>query len=212
MNATDDGNDGKSRKPSLVTRCSRPGIVRSAGFAPLAMTMARVASSVAPPTLRCAGPMNRATSWNVSIPARARPARRFSGYGSVNVRLNAMRSAQSIANPLGRTPFPERARAASTAAAAPTNTFFGSQPRSAHVPPNGRLSIIATVHPASRQRNATLPAAEPEPMTMRSNVRVIEIRIVARAWMLRPQTCARCEAGHRSPRRRAISCLRVPLG
>src|SRR5438093_198320 len=73
----------------------------------------------------------------------------------------------------GRTPFPESRRAASTAAAAPTRTFFGSQPRSAHVPPNGRLSIIATVQPALRHLDATACAAVPEPITTRSKVSII---------------------------------------
>ena len=49
--------------------------------------------------------------------------------------------------------------------------FFGSHPRSAQVPPNGCLSIMATLHPALRHREATVLAAEPDPITMRSNER-----------------------------------------
>src|SRR6266849_8759653 len=55
------------------------------------------------------------------------------------------------------------------ASAAPTSTFFGSQPRRAHVPPNGRESITATLHPARRHWWATTPAAVPVPITTRSN-------------------------------------------
>src|SRR5437667_4750661 len=104
------------------------------------------------------------------MPARARLALSFSGAGSVNVRLNRISSVQSIARLSGRTPFPDRRRAASTAAAALTSTFFGSHPRRAHVPPNGRLSTIATVQPAARHLDATVWAAEPEPSTTRSNI------------------------------------------
>jgi hypothetical protein len=35
------------------------------------------------------------------------------------------------------------------------------------------LSIIATLQPAARQRDAIVPAAAPDPMTIKSNVRVI---------------------------------------
>src|SRR6266487_2995643 len=107
------------------------------------------------------------------MPSRAHFAVRCSGTGSVKVRLNRISVGQSIARPSGRTPFPARRRAASTAAAASTRTFFGSQPRSAHVPPNGRLSIIATVQPAFRHLDATAWAAEPEPITTRSKVSII---------------------------------------
>jgi hypothetical protein len=46
--------------------------------------------------------------------------------------------------------------------------FFGSQPRRAQVPPNGRLSMMATDHPAARTRRLTTCAAVPLPMTTRS--------------------------------------------
>jgi hypothetical protein len=49
--------------------------------------------------------------------------------------------------------------------AASTKTFFGSQPRNAHVPPNGRLSTIATAQPALRHFDATVCADAPDPIT-----------------------------------------------
>ena len=52
--------------------------------------------------------------------------------------------------------------------AAPTNTFFGSQPLKAQVPPNGRESIIATDHPADLHLYAAVVAATPVPITIRS--------------------------------------------
>src|SRR5438128_1421891 len=61
----------------------------------------------------------------------------------------------------------------SITSAAPTSTFFGSQPRRAHVPPNGRESTMATWRPALWQRLATADAAEPVPITVTSNFRVI---------------------------------------
>jgi hypothetical protein len=47
------------------------------------------------------------------------------------------------------------------ASAPPTSIFFGSQPRSAHVPPKGWKSITATRQPASRTRMAAVFAAVP---------------------------------------------------
>src|ERR1700676_4182140 len=66
-------------------------------------------------------------------------------------------------------PFPFMRRTQSTASAAPTSTFFGSHPRRAQVPPNGLESTIATCHPASRQCEATVEAADPVPMAITSN-------------------------------------------
>src|ERR1700737_1143471 len=60
-------------------------------------------------------------------------------------------------------------RIQSTASAAPTSTFFGSHPRRAQVPPNGLESTIATCHPASRHRDATVEAADPVPIAITSN-------------------------------------------
>src|SRR5207253_2858558 len=90
------------------------------------------------------------------------------GTESVNVRLNRIKSRQSMRNPGSSTPLPFIRRAQSTTSAAPTRTFFGSQPRRAHVPPNGRLSMIATLHPAARHLDATVEAAEPVPIQIKS--------------------------------------------
>src|SRR5205809_603229 len=67
------------------------------------------------------------------MPARAKLCSRERGTGSVNIRLKAISSPQSMAG-LPATPLPSMRRAWSTASAAPTSTFFGSQPRSAEVP------------------------------------------------------------------------------
>src|SRR6266404_1686292 len=61
-------------------------------------------------------------------------------------------------------------RAHFTTSAAPTSTFLGSHPRKAQVPPNGRLSTIATLHSAARHREAAVEAADPVPMTTTSNL------------------------------------------
>src|SRR5215813_9352509 len=116
------------------------------------------------------------------MPSCARRAWKFEGYGSVNVFLNLIKSAQSMARDSGRIPFPDSRRAASTAAAAATRTFFGSQPRRAQVPPNGRLSTIATVQAADRHSKATACAAAPEPITTRSNDCVIFSRRYGLSW------------------------------
>src|SRR5437016_7578167 len=107
------------------------------------------------------------------------------GVGSVKVRLNRIKYGQSIRNSFSRTPLLFIRRAQSTTSAAPTRTFFGSQPLRAHVPPNGRLSITATAHPAARHRDATVDAADPVPMQTRSKGCVIfedqeEIRLTER--------------------------------
>jgi hypothetical protein len=57
----------------------------------------------------------------------------------------------------------------SMTSAAPTSTFLGSQPRKAQVPPKGRESITATFQPADRHREATVEAADPVPITTKSN-------------------------------------------
>src|SRR6267378_4591968 len=56
----------------------------------------------------------------------------------------------------------------STVSALAISIFFGSQPRSAQVPPNGRKSMIATVQPAARDRIAATIAAVPVPTITRS--------------------------------------------
>src|SRR5260370_14633392 len=113
--------------------------------------------------------MNRARPWNAAIPAFANSSSRFLGTGSVNERLNRIKSCQSMQISSARIPFPFIRRTQSTASAAPTRTFFGSHPRSAHVPPNGLESITATSHPADRHCDATGDAASPVPMTTMSN-------------------------------------------
>src|SRR6267143_6608042 len=89
------------------------------------------------------------------------------GIGSVKDRLNAISSRQSIRTSPAM-PFPRMRRAWSSAATPPISIFFGSQPRSAHVPPKGRKSTMATVHPALRTRIAATIAAVPVPMMTRS--------------------------------------------
>src|SRR6266850_5437011 len=91
----------------------------------------------------------------------------FFGIGSVKDRLNAISSRQSMRTSPA-TPFPRMRRACSSAATPPISIFFGSQPRSTHVPPKGRKSTMATVHPALRTRIAATIAAVPVPMMTRS--------------------------------------------
>jgi hypothetical protein len=94
---------------------------------------------------------------------------RSAGTGSVNVRLNRMSAGQSRCMLSPAIPLPRMRRCQSTSSAIPTRTFFGSHPRSAQVPPNGRLSTMATVRPASRRLYAAAAPASPVPMTTRSN-------------------------------------------
>jgi hypothetical protein len=54
--------------------------------------------------------------------------------------------------------------------AAPTSTFFGSQPLSPQVPPNGLESMTATLRPALRHLVAAAEPASPDPITITSNV------------------------------------------
>src|SRR5215472_5238537 len=103
------------------------------------------------------------------MPTLANPASLFFGTGSVNVRLKRINCDQSICSCSAWIPFPFIRRAQSTTSAAPTSTFLGSQPRSAHVPPNGRESTTATCHPAARHRCATADAADPVPIAITSN-------------------------------------------
>ncbi len=88
--------------------------------------------------------------------------------GAISERLKRMRAGQSRVSVAAGTPCSAMSRAAFTASAAPTRIFLGTQPRSAQVPPKGRESITATVHPASRQREATADVT-PVPTTTRSN-------------------------------------------
>src|SRR5260370_1149012 len=119
-------------------------------------------------------PKNREEGFaNAAIPAFANPSSRFLGTGSVNDRLKRIHSCQSVCSSSALIPCPFSRRTQSTASAAPTRTFFGSHPRSAHVPPNGLESMTATCHPADRHRDATADAADPVPMTTRSNFLVM---------------------------------------
>ncbi len=91
----------------------------------------------------------------------------FAGTESVKLRLNAIKSGQSmLSSPV--TPCPRIREAKSIASAPDTSIFLGSQPRSAQVPPNGRKSITATLHPAARTRMAATIAAVPVPTMTRS--------------------------------------------
>src|SRR5713226_6258656 len=103
------------------------------------------------------------------MPAFASPSSWRFGTGSVKERLKCINSCQSIWSCSARIPFPFIRRAQSVTSAAPTNTFFGSQPRSAQVPPNGLESTIATCHPAARHRDATADAPAPVPIATTSN-------------------------------------------
>src|SRR6266480_2285132 len=87
--------------------------------------------------------------------------------GSVNVRLKAISSGQSILTSPA-TPRPRMRPTLSTVSALAISIFFGSQPRSAQVPPVGRKSMIATVQPAARDRIAATIAAVPVPTITRS--------------------------------------------
>src|SRR5882672_12274673 len=57
----------------------------------------------------------------------------------------------------------------SATSAAPTRTFFGSQPRRAQVPPYGSSSTTATLHPAFRHRYVAAEPPLPAPIPLRSN-------------------------------------------
>src|SRR5713101_5964073 len=118
------------------------------------------------------------------MPALAKLSSRCFGTGWVKVRLKRINSGQSIKICSDRIPLPFIRRAQSITSPAPTSTFFGSHPRSAHVPPNGLESIIATCHPATRHRVATVEAPAPVPMATRSNFLVIFL------FLNSPSTCA----------------------
>jgi hypothetical protein len=133
--------------------------------------------------------MNRARPWNVAIPAFANSSSRFLATGSVNERLKRINSCQSMQICSALIPFPFIRRTQSTASAAPTRTFFGSHPRSLHVPPNGRESITATCHPADRHRDDTLDAASPVPITTRSNFLVTPSLLPSLSFLRSIQNC-----------------------
>jgi hypothetical protein len=124
-------------------------------------------------------PANRAFPVKASMPFSAYVLSRFFGTGSVNVRLKAMRSGQSIYSSPA-TPFSRIRLAASTTSVQLTSIFLGSHPRSVHVPPNGRKSMTATVQPTIRTRVAVTIAAVPVPTIIRSNVLPFYIRNLRR--------------------------------
>src|SRR5712692_7396690 len=107
------------------------------------------------------------------MPALANHCSVLFGTGSVNVLLKRIKAAQSISVPFDTIPFPCIRLFQSTISAAPTSTFFGSQPRNGQVPPKGLESIIATSQPADRHLEAAVEAAAPVPMTTRSNLFVM---------------------------------------
>ena len=79
--------------------------------------------------------VNSARPCRVSTPTDARSLSRLPGAGSVNPRFCCIKSAQLIDNPAGSMPLPVISRALSMISAPRRRIFFGSQPRSAHVPP-----------------------------------------------------------------------------
>jgi hypothetical protein len=97
------------------------------------------------------------------------------GTRSIIERLNRINSGQSIRACSARIPFPRIRRFQSITSPAPTRILFGSQPRRAHVPPNGLESTTATSRPASRQRYATVDAADPVPITTTSTFLIMNV-------------------------------------
>src|SRR5258706_2876231 len=154
------------RKSSLVARYSSPGIPNLTGSAPAATRKWR-ASRVSPSTRSVLGPVKCARPWKVSMPLSAYICSCFGGTASVKLRLNPISAGQSTCSSPA-TPCVRMRDAKSMTSAAETSIFFGSHPRSAQVPPNGRKSITATVQPAARTRIAAVIAAVPVPTITRS--------------------------------------------
>ena len=154
------------RNSSLVARYSSPGIPNLTGSAPAAMRKWR-ASRVSLSTRIVLGSVNRARPRKVSIPLSAYICSCLRGTASVKLRLNAINSGQSTCSSPA-TPCVRMRNAKSMTSAPETSIFFGSHPRSAQVPPNGRKSITATLQPAARTRIAAVIAAVPVPTITRS--------------------------------------------
>src|SRR4029077_557954 len=114
------------------------------------------------------------------MPASENCSSRSFGTGWVKVRLNCISAGQSIFTP-SATPLPASWRLRSITSVTSTNTFFGSQPRSAHVPPNGRESTMVTFQPAERHSFAAVAPAAPVPMTMRSKFFVMRRSLFLRS-------------------------------
>jgi len=109
-----------------------------------------------------------ARPWKPSAPARAKLCSKNCGACAVSERLKRISSCQSMATLWVRTPLPAIRAVASSTSAALTSIFLGWHPRNAQVPPKGRASMTATVHPAARHRKAAAAAAEPVPRMTRS--------------------------------------------
>ncbi len=176
------GRPSRFRNSSLVVRRSAPGNWSGIGMAPAAMRMRRPVSRSSP-TTSVDGPTKRARPWNRSTPIFAQASSVRCGVGLTRERLNRMSCVQSMASAPAGTPLSAKSRAAWTASAALTRIFFGTQPRSAHVPPNWRESTTATVQPASRHRDATAEVT-PVPTTTRSNCRSMSppTRVPTQRW------------------------------
>src|SRR5437867_944382 len=157
---------GRSRKASLVLTRSAPGNFKGTGMAPAAISTRRPVNRSSP-TTSVVGPTKRATPWKSSMPISVHVRSVCSVVPPISSRLKAMSRGHSSVRPSAGTPRPVRSRAALTASAAPTRIFLGTQPRRAHVPPNGCRSTTATLQPASRQRDATAEVT-PLPTTTRS--------------------------------------------
>src|SRR5215470_10448911 len=156
----------RSRKRSLVRSRSAPGKGNAEGTEPAAMRMRRPVRRSSP-TASVVGPTKRAFPWNCSTPIFAQLCSVCSVVLPIIERLKRMSSGQSRTSDPAGTPLSTRSRAPWTASAALTRIFFGTQPRSAQVPPNGCRSTTATLQPASRHRVATAEAM-PVPTTTRS--------------------------------------------
>src|SRR5436309_3714833 len=163
------GSWSNSKNCVLLMRCSSPGIPRLAGFAPAATTMNRAVSRC-PATSSELASTNFDRPWKLLMPAFSNDLSFSLGTGSVKDRLKRMSSGQSMVSLPLIVWFSNKRLEKSSSSAVPTRTFFGSQPRSAHVPPNGSESITATLHPAARHWDATVEPAVPLPITTRSNL------------------------------------------
>ncbi len=127
-----------------------------------------LAFTVFPSTDSVFSSKNSGDWWYIAIPASFRSRSVAAGTASVKFDLNFCTSFQLI---LGTDviPFPFKFSASCTTSVRPTNTFLGSHPLFAHVPPNSLLSAMATLIPASTQSYATLFPAVPVPITNTSN-------------------------------------------
>ncbi len=161
------GSDSRCRNSVLSIINSAPGNPRDLGRAPVA-TSTLCTSWRVPATSIVDGEVNVAAPWRVSTPFEASSRSALPGAGSVKPRVWHMRSAQLIDSPCGSMPLSRIRLAASTTSAPRRKIFFGSQPRSAHVPPYGNSSTIAVLQPAAAALFAAEIPAMPAPMMNRS--------------------------------------------